>query len=90
MQIGHSATDEIPAVDCTVVLPEGSMYEMIEMDGWHSVKPILSPTHSLMVIGERYPRKMPLEPTKELRQLTENEKLELMLTFVNFYVGNRI
>lgn len=87
MQVGHSATDERPAVDCTIIMPQGSLYEMVEMDGWHSVRPLVIPSYSLMLIGERYNRKMPVEPNKEFRALTDAEIKSNLSVFEGFYKG---
>jgi len=87
MGVGHSATDEIPKIDCRLILPVHSTYEMKEMDGWHYVNPIKNPVYSLMVTGNRFSRKMPVEPDKNFRELTEQEKTEIF-DEVKFYYRN--
>lgn len=74
MGIGHSSTNEKPPVDCKLILTPGSMYEMMEKDAWHYVKPLSYQVITLMVTGELNGRvDMPIEPKKEFRKLTENE-----------------
>ncbi len=80
MGIGHSSTDEIPKTDCKLILPQGSVYEMIEEDAWHYVNPLDGPIFSLMITGERNQRKMPVEPMKEFRKLTDDEFEKMILT----------
>ena len=78
MGVGHSATNEIPKIDCKSILPTGSYYEMTEEDGWHYVNPLNGPVISLMITGERFSRKMPIEPEKKFRELTIEEKINLL------------
>lgn len=89
MGIGHSSADEIPKIDCKLILPENSYYEMTEDDGWHYVSPIANPVYSIMVTGERSSRKMPIEPNKNFRTLTEEEIEDVISTIlkVNYQNG---
>lgn len=81
MGVGHSKTDEVPAIDCKLVLTKGSTYEMTAENGWHYVNPIDRPVYSLMVTGELFKRKMPVEPKKNFRELTEQEINNILLFF---------
>lgn len=85
MDVGHSHTDIAPPVDASIILSADSAYEMVEMDGWHSVRPLGVPSFSLMVTGERYPRSMPLEPNKSFRELTQAEMAANIKVFENYY-----
>lgn len=87
MGIGHSPSDEIPPIDCYLHLAPGTCYEMSEPDGWHYVNPIDDYVYSLMITGEKFARKMPLEPDKPFRELTETEILDIMAVFKNYYNG---
>lgn len=86
MGIGHSATNETPEIDCKLRLVRGCAYEMINPNGWHYINPITPVTYSIMVTGDAFNRKMPLEPNKTFRELTQEEK-EKIMTEVWFYYG---
>ena len=51
MGIGYSPSEDDPPEVATVLLTAGSSYEMIHPDGWHYVRPLGSPSLSLMVTG---------------------------------------
>lgn len=85
MGIGHSNTDKIPATDCRLILNKDTIYEMIEEDAWHYIRPINGPVYSLMVTGFKNNRKMPIEPNKKFRKLTEEEFVTLLSVFEDYY-----
>lgn len=85
MGVGHSSTNEVPKIDCKLLLPECTLYEMLEEDGWHYVNP-KHPSYSLMVTGELNSRKMPVEPHKEFRKLNEEEIEDMLDVFMRFYI----
>ncbi|MEM9337008.1 MAG: hypothetical protein AAGA35_04095 [Patescibacteria group bacterium] len=85
MGIGFS-TDQAPKqLAATVHLPSGSAYEMVEKDGWHSVRPINVPSLSVMVIGKPWSDHKGPQSTKELRALTDVKKDELLSLFKTHY-----
>lgn len=85
MGIGHSATKRPPLVtDCKLVLPSGSMYEMLDQDSWHWVNPIKDPVYTLMVTSKPNKRDIPLEPGKKFEKLTFEDCEDILSTF-NFY-----
>lgn len=85
MGIGHSATDDMPATDCTLEIGAGTVYEMLEEDAWHYVKPLGGSVFSLMVTGPRNNRKMPIEPQKDFRPLTKDEFMEILEVVESYY-----
>lgn len=84
MGIGHSETNVEPKVDCKLILPAGTMYEMVEKDAWHYVKPIGGDCYTLMITGALNGREMPIEPTKEHRKLEYDEIVDLLENSPNF------
>lgn len=82
MGIGHSKDDFAPRTDCKLILPAGTCYEMVEPDAWHYVKPLDGPSYSIMVTGKLTGRKMPIEPEKEFRKLTEDEIVDILEKFM--------
>ena len=56
MSIGHGTGASDPPEAATVLLTSGSSYEMIDPNGWHSVRPIGGPSLSLMVTAYPYDR----------------------------------
>ncbi len=83
MGIGHSATNDVPPIDCKIILPEGSVYEMVEKDAWHYVKPTdPKGCFTLMVAGGLNGRKeMPIESDKVFRPLRALEVYEILRAF---------
>jgi hypothetical protein len=89
MGIGHSVTDEIPSIDCKLILGKDSAYEMTEENGWHYVAPIGGPVFSLMVTGQLNKRKMPVEPKKEFQELKDWEKDDIINAVRSYYYEKR-
>lgn len=77
MGVGYGAGRAMPPIAATIVLKPGSEYEMVDPDGWHYVRPIGSPSFSLMVTGEKWQRSAP-KNSEALKELSLNRKLELM------------
>jgi hypothetical protein len=85
MGIGHSETDEIPTIDCTLELYAPSIYEMVDRNGWHYVRPTVEPVYSLMITGELNDRKGVNSPDHKFRTLTEEEKKDVINTVLSYY-----
>jgi hypothetical protein len=85
MGIGHSETNDIPKIDCKLIIGAGTAYEMVEKDGWHYVNPLDEPVYSLMVTGDLNEREMPVEPNKSFRKLTEEEIAEIRDVVRRYY-----
>ncbi len=90
MGIGHSETNEIPAVDCKLILPTYSEYEMVDENGWHYVSPLSKPSYSIMVTGNLNEREMPVEPNKKFRKLMPQEAHSILETVRKVYNGRKI
>lgn len=84
MDIGFGTGNKAPPVAATIVLATGSEYEMVHKDGWHSVRPIHTPSMSFMVTGKLWGRSSP-KSDKPLCPLTEIQKKELFEFFCNEY-----
>lgn len=84
MQIGSGYTKKAPDIATTLILPEGSVYEMDNPLCWHSVCPIETPVYSVMITGN------PWNKTKSNvnnRELTLIEKEVLLNDFKKIYKG---
>lgn len=72
----------------TVVLTAGSYYEMVRVNGWHSVKPIRDPSLSVMVTAEPYPepvREFDVRPSRPLSPLSKESSEGLFKDFCRVY-----
>jgi hypothetical protein len=85
MGIGHSPDDNVPPIDCKLILKRDTSYEMSNPDGWHYVAPLRNPSYSLMITGEKFTRTMPVEPDKSFRELTILESENIISVFKNYY-----
>lgn len=81
MKIGCSKGIETPEVLSTIILNEGSYYEMINPDFWHTVRPLDGPTFSIMVSGEVWDRKIPETPYHRFNHLSEKRVSEILRNF---------
>jgi hypothetical protein len=79
MRVGYGAGNQEPPTATTLVLREGSEYEMIDPAGWHDVRP-LAPVYSIMVTGKPWNRWSP-SPTTKLNPLTPQVHNELLAEF---------
>jgi len=59
MDVGHGPGDTPPPIAIRLRLSSGSVYEMSDIDGWHSVQPLVGPSYSLMVTGKPWKRSSP-------------------------------
>jgi len=60
MVLGDGGVDGLAGIQgyhkvATVVLSAGSTYEMVDVHGWHSVRPLWGVAYSLMIMGPKYP-----------------------------------
>ncbi len=78
MGIGYGAGNTPPPIAATTILAPGTMYEMLDPDGWHYVRPLGGPSLSLMVTGPRWERWSPGPSTdKVLQPLTDDARKAL-------------
>lgn len=82
MSVGHGPGEKGPPVAMTSRLSPGSSYEMIDPDGWHSVRPLGQASLSLMVTGAPWSRWSPKPAGKrKLEPLSSAKKVELIEIF---------
>ena len=81
MGVGHSSTEDVPKTDCKLILKPGTIYEMMESDGWHYVSPKDGDSFSLMVTGELTNRKTPVSILKKWRPLHFSEIVDILFAF---------
>jgi hypothetical protein len=87
MAVGYGAGEQEPPIAARILLPAGSEYEMTDPHGWHYVRPIASPTMSLMIAGKPWNRPGP-KSGKVLNPLAEGQK-EAILAFFREYYGDK-
>ena len=81
MDSGYGKNLEYPNIVNSVFLNAGSFYEMVNQDGWHSVRPLGTPSLSVMINGPSWNRPMPKVPQKELFPLRETRMMEVLDSF---------
>lgn len=79
-----SEEKKIPAVAALIILPPDSCYEMIDIGGWHYVRPIGGPSVSLIVTGKPWERTSPGKDQKH-GELTDQAKIFLLQYFRGYY-----
>ena len=84
MAIGFGSGEIPPPVASTIILVEGTTYEMVHPDSWHYVRPLGEPAMSLMVAGRPWNRLSPGSGTK-LQPLSEEQKARLFNFFRQIY-----
>ena len=85
MGVGQKDGDQAPLeMAATIILPAGSAYEMVDPSGWHYVRPLETPTLSLMVAG---PPWWPSEKKskQELKPLSRDQRNDLLMDFCDKY-----
>lgn len=80
MEIGFGAGQEEPRRAATTILEAGSRYEMVDPDGWHSVRPVGGPSLSVMVTAKPWKRWSP-KPNITLSGFSEETRAELLTLF---------
>ena len=88
MGVGFGPSGEgcpVPPLAARVWMVNGSYYEMDHPDGWHYVRPKVSPSLSLMVTGAPWPSEGRHRPGKGLNKkpLSDKKRDEIM----NFFRG---
>lgn len=84
MGVGYSDTNKEPIIASTLILPENSYYEMVDINSWHYVRPLENPSFSLMITGVPWKRESP-KSSYPLRELQEDEKLIIFQEFERYY-----
>jgi hypothetical protein len=86
MAVGYGPPGDPPPEAATILIGPGSVYEMADMDSWHYVTPIGSPSLSLMVSGRPWGLRGPV-PDRELGPLTPEAASEILGLFRRLYPG---
>ncbi|MDP3710173.1 MAG: hypothetical protein Q8R29_00405 [bacterium] len=84
MDIGYGKGEKEPPVASTLIMAEGSAYEMIDPDGWHRIYPVCGSSISLMVTGSPWARSSPGKG-RSFPKLGNTEQLEILGFFLNYY-----
>ena len=84
MGIGYGKGMDEPPIACKMIIEASFVYEMVEPDGWHYVRPIDEPSYSLMVTGKPWDRPAP-RSTEPLSPMSEERITGLMDRFKAFY-----
>ena len=88
MGVGYGEGLETPPEACKLLLTAGSIYAMLDPDGWHYVKPATSqPNLSVMISGAPWGREMPIEniPDGANKDMTPERIGQIIATFQTFY-----
>ncbi|MDB5258936.1 MAG: hypothetical protein JWO73_144 [Candidatus Taylorbacteria bacterium] len=80
MAVGYGKGMEPPPIASTLVMSEGSAYEMVDPDGWHYVRPLGGATLSFMITGVPWKRESH-KSTKALQPLRPEVEEELLSLF---------
>lgn len=84
MGVGYSESNIKPIIASTLILPENSYYEMVDINAWHYVRPLEKPSLSLMITGVPWKRETPKSSYK-MRELDEGEKRTIFDEFRKLY-----
>lgn len=84
MTVGYGQGMNPPETAMTLTLPAGTIYEMINPDGWHAVCPINKSSFSLMVTGKPWERQSH-KSTKTLMPLDISENISILNSFKEYY-----
>lgn len=87
MGLGYNNPESNLETISTIILNEGSSYEMVNVNGWHYVNPIDEKAVSLMVTGKLYDIETPSEfkPNKQFRTLLYIEILDIIKSVCKHY-----
>ena len=85
MCVGYGKGLEKPPVAATLILGPGSEYEMTDPDAWHYVRPLETPSLSLMVTGKPWERPAP-KSDKKLGPLEPEAVQEILQAFRAYYL----
>lgn len=84
MLVGYGSGDAPPPIACSLIMPAGTAYEMIDPDGWHAVCPVDRPALSVMLTGMPWGRPAP-KSNKPLMPLTREARAQLFQFFREIY-----
>jgi hypothetical protein len=81
MGVTYGTGSSPPPLGARIVLGPGARYEMTEPDAWHYVRPLETPSLSIMVTGTPWARSMPVEPEQPLGPMATEKRNELITAF---------
>ena len=84
MAIGFGGGEISPPIASTIIIGEGTTYEMTHPDSWHFVRPLDEPSMSLMITGQPWNRPSPGTGTK-LGSLSDGQKTRMFEFFRRAY-----
>jgi len=84
MGVGYTTGKVAPACAATIVLNQGSAYEMVQPNGWHYVQPLTNISLSVMVTGKPWTQ-TGSEIKKHLSPLSKTRQQELLDLFSEYY-----
>lgn len=87
MGVGYGKGEETPPEAATMILHQGSSYEMVDEDGWHYVRPLRGTSLSVMITGKPWSRPSPGKDVAH-KGLPDTVKSELLDQFGIFYRPN--
>ena len=85
MNVGYGQGLKTPPIACTIILSEGSYYEMLNKDGWHSVRPLTEHSYSMMLTGKVWEREE-IKSSTPLQTLTDERKKEIFDKFRKYFL----
>lgn len=85
MAVGYGAGDEYPPHAMTAVIASGTMYEMLDQDGWHDVRPLGGTCLSVMLAGKPFVGGTRRGQKPKLNPLPESTKVGLLSAFGRFF-----
>lgn len=88
MGIGYGERDKAPPLASTLLLAQGTCYEMIERNSWHYVCPQTEITYSLMIAGKPW-EGLGAKSTLSLEPLPNESKQEILVFFRTNYCKKR-
>lgn len=86
MGIGYGPGIVPPPIACKLILSPGDYYEMLDVNGWHYVRPTNTFSASLMLSGKPWEREQIEVPENTNKvPLPENLKLKMLQKFKEWY-----
>jgi hypothetical protein len=85
MSLGYGPGLVEPPKMCTILVENGGMYyDMTDIDGWHSVRPVKTVCATAMLTGKKWNREE-IKSNEPLKPMTEERKMLMLQFFSTFY-----
>jgi hypothetical protein len=85
MIVGYGEGIIVPPTAVTLNLSAGSTYEMVDINSWHSVRPLDAPVMSVMLTGKPWDRDLPKHNIIPLSPLSDDKSEEILAFFKERY-----